>query len=155
MINRVVLTGRLTRDPELRRTSSNMAVASFTIAVDDSYRSANGEKNTLFMNCSIFGVRAENIVKFTRKGSLVGVEGRLNQRKYVRKADNVQVTTIEVIADNVEFLDTRNSNPSGARSGYQSDAAAPAMDNQAEVASETSQGKNLDSIDVIDDDLPF
>lgn len=152
MLNRVILIGRMTRDPELRKTTSGLAVASFAIAVDDSYKQPDGSKNTLFMNCSIFGAKAENVVKFTRKGSLVAVEGRLNQRKYTRKTDNQQMTVVEVIADNVEFLD-----PKGAQSadstGYTPDKTAPAQAKPA--AEEKKDSGNLDSIDVVDDDLPF
>lgn len=143
MLNRVILIGRLTRDPELRKTTSGTAVASFSLAVDDSYKGPNGEKNTLFMNCSVFGARGENVAKFTRKGSLVAVSGRLNQRKYNRKSDNVQMTVTEVICDSVDFLDTKSSNGS----------ATPSNDN--ETVNEEAQGNNLDSIDVVDDDLPF
>jgi single-strand DNA-binding protein len=110
MLNRVILIGRLTRDPELRKTSSGMAVASFAIAVDDNYKQPDGSKNTLFMNVARYsGRRAENVVKFTRKGSLVAVQGRLNQRKYTRKTDNQQISVVEVIADDVEFLDPKGS----------------------------------------------
>ncbi len=144
MLNRVILIGRLTRDPEIRKTTSGTAVASFTIAVDDSYKGPNGEKNTLFMTCSVFGARGENVAKFTRKGSLVCVQGRLNQRKYVRKTDNVQVTTTEVIADGVEFLDPKSQNPQAGVA----DTSSVAQDEQPESG-------NLDSIDVVDDDLPF
>lgn len=143
MLNRVILIGRLTRDPELRKTTSGTAVASFSLAVDDSYKGPNGEKNTLFINCSVFGARGENVAKFTRKGSLVAVSGRLNQRKYNRKSDNVQMTVTEVICDSVDFLDTKSSNGS----------VTPSNDN--ETVAEEAQGNNLDSIDVVDDDLPF
>ena len=85
MVNNVVLVGRLTRDPELRKTSTGMGVASFTIACDDSRKGPNGEKVTIFMNVSVFGNSADTVVKFTRKGSLVGVVGRLTQRKYTRR----------------------------------------------------------------------
>lgn len=144
MLNRAILIGRLTRDPELRKTASGLAVASFTVACDDSYKGPNGEKNTLFMNVSVFGPRGENVAKFTRKGSLVAVQGRLNQRKYTRK-DNVQMTTIELIADGVDFLDPKGTNPSV---GNPAPAPSAPIDAQPE-------GGNLDSIDVVDDDLPF
>jgi single-strand DNA-binding protein len=153
MLNRVVLIGRMTRDPELRKTTSGLAVASFAIAVDDSYKQPDGTKNTLFMNCSIFGNKAENVAKFTRKGSLVAVEGRLNQRKYTRKTDNVQMTVIEVIADNVEFLDPKGASQASDASGYTADKATPAA--PANQANEKKDSGNLDSIDVVDDDLPF
>ena len=145
MLNRVILIGRLTRDPEIRKTASGTAVTSFTLAVDDSYKGPNGEKNTLFINCSVFGARGENVAKFTRKGSLVSVQGRLNQRKYTRKTDNVQVTTIEVIADGVDFLDPKSQN---------SNTSAEASPVASHQEPEPESG-NLDSIDVVDDDLPF
>lgn len=148
MLNRTVLVGRLTRDPELRRTSSQMAVVSFTVAVDDSRKGPNGEKQTLFMSCSMFGNRAENVAKYTRKGSLIAVEGRLSQRKYNRKADGVQVTVIELIADNVEFLDPKGANASsGAPTGDFSQVGGNDF-----VGDE---GAATDTMDVLDDDLPF
>lgn len=143
------MVGRMTRDPELRKTTSGLAVASFAIACDDSYRGANGEKNTIFMNCSIFGNKAENVVKYTRKGSLVAVDGRLNQRKYTRKTDNQQVTVVEIICDNCEFLDPKGANTQGVSDAG---ASAPAANKPAPAKSESG---NLDSIDVVDDDLPF
>ncbi len=144
MLNRIVIIGRLTRDPELRKTPSGISVASFTIASDDPYRSQNGEKNTVFLNCSCFRNIAENVAKFTRKGSLVAVYGRLTQRKYVNR-DNVQVTVTEISADGVEFLEPKSA--SSANDGFVADTAAPSP-----VA---DQGNNADSIDVIEDDLPF
>jgi len=152
MINRVVLVGRLTRDPELRRTASGLAVASFTIAVDDSRKGPNGEKQTIFMPVSVFGNTGENVAKFTRKGSLVGIEGRLTQRKYTRKQDNTQVTSTEIVADGVEFLEPKGSNAASDNNGFTPDKPAP----EAPAADTKKQeGKNLDSIDVVDDDLPF
>ena len=108
MINRVVLVGRLTRDPELRKTI-NSAVASFTIAVDNRLKGPNGEKTTSFIPCVAWNQQAENTVKFVRKGSLVGVEGRLNQRTYDSK-DGRKVQIIEVICDTVQFLEPKGTN---------------------------------------------
>ena len=153
MINRVVLVGRLTRDPELRRTASGLAVASFTIAVDDSRKGPNGEKQTIFMPVSVFGNAGENVAKYTRKGSLVGVEGRLTQRKYVRRTDNVQVTSTEIVADGVEFLEPKGTSAASGNNGYTPDKPAPEA--PASQAQPKQEGKNLDSIDVVDDDLPF
>lgn len=150
MVNSVVLVGRLTRDPELRKTTTTgMSVASFTIAVDDSRKGPNGEKVTIFMPVSVFGNTADTVVKFTRKGSLVGVVGRLTQRKFVNRS-NVEVTSTEVTATQVEFLE-----PKGAKteeSGFSPDAPAPELQNQAASQEES---RNLDSIDIVDDDLPF
>ncbi len=145
MLNRVILIGRLTRDPELRKTASGLSVASFSLAVDDSRKNPDGTKNTLFMNCSLFGVRADTFVKYTRKGSMVSVEGRLQQRKYTNKA-GVQVTTIDTIVDNFDFLDSKGSGTSES-SGYSSQQ-------ETNPAPQQDSG-NLDAIDVVDDDLPF
>jgi len=152
MINRVVLVGRLTRDPELRRTAAGLAVASFTIAVDDSRKGPNGEKQTIFMPVSVFGNTGENVAKFTRKGSLVGIEGRLTQRKYARKQDNVTVTSTEIIADAVEFLEPKGTNAASENNGYSPDKPAPEA---SADSGKKQEGKNLDSIEVVDDDLPF
>lgn len=147
MLNRVILIGRLTRDPELRKTPSNLSVVSFLLAVDDSRKNPDGTKNTLFMNCTLFGVRADTFAKYTRKGSMVSIEGRLQQRKYTNKA-GVQVTVIDTIVDNFDFIDTKGSAPAET-SGYASQPeAAPAPAPQPDSG-------NLDAIDVVDDDLPF
>ncbi|MCQ2799336.1 MAG: single-stranded DNA-binding protein [Bacilli bacterium] len=150
MLNHVILIGRLTRDPELRKTTSGLSVASFTVAVDDTYsRGPNGEKNTLFMGCSIFGNKADNVAKFVRKGSLVAVSGRLNQRKYTNK-DNVQVTVIETIADNVDFLEPKGQSAAGPEDNFRQ--VAP---QQTYSQVDTAASSNLDGLDVVDDDLPF
>lgn len=146
MLNRVILIGRLTRDAELRKTASGLSVASFTVAVDDPRKNPDGTSNTLFMNCTLFGQRADNFVKYTHKGSLVSVEGRLQQRKYTNKA-GVQVTTIETVVDGFDFLEPKSSNGATAES-----ASQPAGFNQTNSASDSG---NLDAIDVVDDDLPF
>ena len=148
MLNHVVLIGRLTRDPESRKTNTGLTVVSFTVAVDDSFKGPNGEKNTLFMNCSIFGTKAENVAKFVRKGSLVAVSGRLNQRKYTNR-DNQQVTVIETIADSVEFLEPKSANGTAADASIRQQA--PAQD----YVDEAADSGNLDGIDVVSDDLPF
>ena len=80
MINRVVIVGRLTRNPELRKTTNNISVASFTVAVDNRMKAADGSKTTSFINCVAWNGLADTLVKFTKKGSLIGVDGRLSQR---------------------------------------------------------------------------
>ena len=82
MINNVVLTGRLTKDVDLRYTSSGTAVGSFSIAVDRQFKNQQGEKETDFINCVIWRKSAENFANFTRKGSLVGIQGRIQTRNY-------------------------------------------------------------------------
>ena len=152
MINCVVLVGRLTRDPELRKTSSGMSVASFTLAVDDSYRGPNGEKVTIFMPITVWGKPADNVAKFTHKGSLVGVNGRLTQRKYTRRNDNVEVSVTEVSASAVEFLDPKDSRSAANSSGYAPDMGSS---EPAPQVNPQTENKNLDSIDIVEDDLPF
>ncbi len=148
MLNKIIMQGRLCADPEIRKTASGQAVASFRLASDDSRKGPNGERLTVFMNCTMWGVRAENFAKFTRKGSQVLIEGRLTQRSYVNKA-GVNVTATEITADNFELLDPKGSSGATA-SGYVSDAAPQAPASQVQPNS-----GNLDSIDVVDDDLPF
>lgn len=142
MLNRIVLTGRLTRDPELRRTANEMAVASFTLAVDDQVKDANGEKTTTFIGVTVWDKQADNVAKFLRKGSLVGVDGRIRQRTFERK-DGTKASVIEVIANHVEFLE-----PKGSREIPNEEII---FDDEPVV----EESKNLDSINVTDDDLPF
>lgn len=111
-MNSVVLIGRLTKDPELRYTSgTQMAVATFTIAIDRPVR-AGGEKQTDFPRVTVFGKQAENCEKFIKKGSLVGIQGRLQTGSY--DGQDGKVYTTDVIADRVEFLSWNNNNNSAA-----------------------------------------
>jgi single-strand DNA-binding protein len=143
MLNRIVLTGRLTRDPELRRTTSAVGVASFTLAVDDNVKGPNGEKSTTFIGVTVWDKQADTVAKFLRKGSLVGVDGRIHQRTFERKTDGTKVSVIEVIANHVEFLE-----PKGTREIPNEEVI---FDDEPEI----DESKNLESIDVADDDLPF
>jgi single-strand DNA-binding protein len=143
MINRVILVGRLTRDPELKRTNSGMSVASFSIAVDNRMKNPDGSRGTTFMNCSIFGAQAENLAKFTRKGALVGVEGSLNQRNFQRQ-DGTKGSAIEVIADRVAFLEPKGNRVEEVNS-----------DTTFDDTPVQNSNNNLDSLDLPDDDLPF
>jgi single-strand DNA-binding protein len=106
MINRVVLVGRLTKDPELRYTNSNIAVATFTLAVDRGFKNAAGEKETDFIPIVTWKKSAENVGKYLHKGSLVGVDGRIQTRNY-EASDGTRRYITEVIADNVRFLDSK------------------------------------------------
>ena len=144
MINNVVLVGRLTRDPELKTTNSGTSVCSFTVAVDNRQKNPDGTKSTSFIPCTAFQQAADNMSKFLKKGSLVGIVGRLNQRSYQNK-DNVKVTVIEVLCDSVQFLEPKGEGRQveNDNSGFESDI--PAQD----------ESKNLDALDLPDDDLPF
>ncbi len=141
MINRVVLVGRLTRDPELRNSGS---IAVFTVAIDN----LGKEKTTSFIPCVVLNAqRAETVGKYAKKGLLVGVEGRLNQRSFVRQ-DGSKGSVIEVICDSVQFLEKRE----GLVANEEMDV--PPFDDMNQTV-ESDDSKNLDSIEITDDDLPF
>ena len=143
MINRVVLVGRLTRDPELKRTNSGTSICSFTVAVDNRQKNADGTRGTSFIPCTVFQQTADNMTKFLRKGSLVGIEGRLSQRSFTRQ-DGTKGSAIEVICDSVQFLEPKSANGTEETVTFESDIPAG-----------NSSEKNLDTLDLPDDDLPF
>ena len=105
MINRVVLVGRMTRDPELRRTNKGDAVTSFTLALNRNYNSADGQQAD-YINCVVWNKIAEATEEYCSKGSLVGVEGRLRSRSY-DNAQGQKVYVVEVMCDSVQFLETK------------------------------------------------
>jgi single-strand DNA-binding protein len=140
MINRVVLVGRLTRDPEIRNSGT---ITVFTVAIDN----LGKEKSTSFIPCVVLNAqRAETVAKFAKKGLLVGIEGRLNQRSFVRQ-DGSKGSTIEVICDNVQFLERRDGPVANE------EMEIPSFDDVTPAAED--ENKNLDSIEITDDDLPF
>lgn len=147
MLNRVVLVGRLTRDPELRSTNGGMFVVSFTIAFDEYHGKAeNRERKSCFVNCTVFGSAAENMSKFTKKGSLVGVDGHLTVRSYETR-DNRKVSSVEIICDSLQFLDRRSDDASTAQNTTNDVARS-----EETIEPETN---NIDGIDIAEDDLPF
>lgn len=109
MLNRAILIGRLTKDPELRYTPNGVAVASFTLAVDRSWLNQQGEKETDFIPIVVWRKQAENCANYIGKGSLVAVEGRIQVRTYDTKEGQRRWVT-EIVADNVRFLDKRGNN---------------------------------------------
>ena len=143
MINRVVLVGRLTRDPELKRTASGSSFALFTVAVDNRTKNPDGTKTTTFVSCVAFQQTADLMVRYTRKGALIGVEGRLNQRTFQRQ-DGTKGSAIEVLCDNVQFLEPKSDRAEEAETPVFDDTPADSVDS-----------RNLDTLDLPDDDLPF
>lgn len=123
MLNRALLVGRLTRDPELRRTSNGKAVTSFNLAVERNFKSDDQEAD--FINCVCWGKIAENTERYCSKGSMVSVDGRIQTRNY----DNNQgqkIYVTEVIADSVQFINTkRDSNTATAAPQPQSNSYVP------------------------------
>ena len=153
MINSIVIVGRLTADPDLRTTPSGMQVASFRIANDDGSRGPNGEKNTVYINCTLFGKQAQTLQRFFRKGSLIGVTGRLSQRTYVNK-QNVNVTVTEIIANRIDFVDSKgNSDAASNNNGYTPDYMP--QNEPAPQAQPAPSGDNLDELDFPEDDFSF
>jgi len=116
MLNRVILIGRLTKDPELRYTPNGVAVASFTLAVDRSRPNQQGERETDFIPVVVWQKQAENCANYIGKGSLVAVDGRLQVRTYDAK-DGQRRWVTEVIAESVRFLDKRGSGSGGSGAG--------------------------------------
>ena len=152
-MNSVVLIGRLTRDPETRYTSgSQMAVCSFTIAIDRVTRQGE-EKKTDFPRITVFGKQAENCERFLKKGRLVGVQGRLQTGSYTNK-DGATVYTTDVVADRVEFLewgDRQTSSDGFGQQSYSAPQAAPEV--QAQPAAQ--EDFTPDGFTAIEEDIPF
>lgn len=145
-MNRVVLVGRLTKDPELRYTPNGVPVATFTLAVNRTFTNQQGEREADFINCVIWRKPAENVANFLKKGSLAGVDGRVQTRSYDGQ-DGKKVYVTEILAESVQFLD-----PKSGGQGQQ----------QQQNTQQTSQTRvNEDpfaagqTIDINDDDLPF
>ncbi len=148
MINRVVLTGRLTRDPELKTTQNGLSVASFTIAVNKQYTDANGNRGADFINCVIWRKPAENLCKYTHKGSLIGIDGRLQTRNY--EGNNGQkVFVTEVVVDSFSLLEPKNESQSSNNNGYSNNSSANTATEPDPFAG------SGDTVDISDDDLPF
>src|SRR5690625_4876638 len=108
MMNRAVLVGRLTRDPDLRYTPNGVAVANFTLAVNRPFTNQQGNRDADFINCVVWRRQAENLANYMRKGSQIGVDGRLQSRSYEGQ-DGKTVFVTEVVADNVQFLESKGA----------------------------------------------
>ena len=104
-INRVVLAGRLTKDPELKYSGSGVAMCRFTVAVNRQFKK-DGQDEADFINCLCFNKTAENLANFQKKGSLIGVDGRIQTGKYTN-ADNQTVYTTDVVAESIQFLESK------------------------------------------------
>lgn len=153
MINRVVLTGRLTRDLELRRTQSGTSVVSFTLAVDRNFR-REGQPEADFINCVAWNRQAETMAQYLHRGSLIGVDGRLQTRNYEnQQGQRVYVT--EVVVDNFTFLESRAQSQQNAAS-YTSTPmpSQPQSQQPMDSSFDTSFDEN-DTLDIASDDLPF
>ena len=163
MLNHIVIMGRLTRDPELRRTGSGIAVASFTVAVDRDFGGRDGgEKETDFIDCVAWRQTGEFVSKYFTKGSMIVVSGRLQIRNWTDKEGNKR-RSAEVVADNVYFGDSKRD-AAGDNSGYSpapsygySAPAAPAAGSSHGYAAPAAPAPASDFSMIEDDDsqLPF
>ena len=168
MINNVVLVGRMTRDAELRYTPSNVAVATFSLAVSRNFKGANGERETDFINCVIWRQQAENLANWAKKGALIGITGRIQTRNYEnQQGQRVYVT--EVVADNFQILEsraTREGQSGGSYNGEFNNNSSFGGSSNGGFSSQPSQqtpnfGRdespfgNSNPMDISDDDLPF
>ena len=123
MLNHITIMGRLTKDVELRRTDSGVAVASFTVAVDRDFKSNNGEKETDFINCVAWKGTGEFVSKYFSKGKMAVVDGRLQMRNWTDKDGNKR-TSAEVVANNVYFGDSKKEDSGN----FESTSAIPTVD---------------------------
>lgn len=172
MINRVVLVGRLTKDPELKYTQTGIAVTRFTLAVNRAFANAQGEREADFITCVAWRKQAENIANYLRKGSLAGVDGRIQTGSFEGQ-DGKRVYTTEVVADSTQFLEPRSANqerqqtPStGGAPSYNAPAQQQGQGNNNQQSYQPNQQNTtrVDNdpfqpgggpIEVTDDDLPF
>lgn len=144
-INNTVLVGRLTKDPDLRYTGNGTAVATFTLAVNRSFKNQNGEYEADFINCVIWRKSAENLANLAHKGSQIGVVGRIQTRNYENKQGQ-RVYITEVVADNFQLLEPKNQSQgqNNRDTEYQ----------RHQRRNEASYEANMDDLDP-SDELPF
>ncbi|MDD3129272.1 MAG: single-stranded DNA-binding protein [Candidatus Izemoplasmatales bacterium] len=138
MFNKVVLIGRLTRDPELRYTPNNIPVCTFSLAVNRPFQSNTNDKNADFFNCTAWRKQAENVAKYVNKGSMVAIEGRLQTRDYMDEKINARRYVTEIVCDSVVFLDTKSQ-------GTENDYNDKTQDDDVDTG----------NFNNIEDDLPF
>lgn len=138
MINNVTIVGRLTRDPELRYTPSNIAITTFNMAVNRNFKNQAGDREADFINCMIWRQQAENLASWAKKGALIGITGRIQTRSY----DNQQgqrVYVTEVVADTFQLLEKRDNSA-----------------NQSNIEDQMPASfRATNPLDISDDDLPF
>ena len=176
MINRVVLVGRLTKDPEYRVTPSGVQVATFTLAINRTFTNSQGEREADFINCVVFRGPAENVNNYLSKGSLAGGEGRLQSRSYENQ-EGLRDYVTEVVCDSVQFLEPKGANQRQSGNDNQSynqnnnefqnygqDFGGNQQQGQKAPSNQQSNNNQQSSnpfanangpIDISDDDLPF
>ena len=163
MINNIVLVGRMTKDAELRYTASQVAVATFTLAVNRRFKEQNGERETDFINCVIWRQSAENLANWAKKGTLIGITGRIQTRNYEnQQGQRVYVT--EVVAESFQVLESRATREGGSTGSFNdgfnnntsssNSYSAPAQQTPNFERDDSPFG-NSNPMDISDDMLPF
>ncbi|EAG4438312.1 single-stranded DNA-binding protein [Listeria monocytogenes] len=159
-MNRVVLVGRLTKDPDLRYTPAGVAVATFTLAVNRTFTNQNGEREADFINCVVWRKPAENVANFLKKGSMAGVDGRVQTRNY-EDNDGKRVYVTEIVAESVQFLESKQNGAGGSTSNNNQSETNYSNDNKTS-SYRADRSQNGDSfanegapVDINPDDLPF
>lgn len=155
-MNRVVLVGRLTKDPELRYTPNGVPVATFTLAVNRNFKKENGDQEADFINVVVWRKPAENTANFLKKGSLAGVDGKVQTRNYEGQ-DGKRVYVTEILAESVQFLEPKSQNAGGnsqRNTNTSGNKQNSSQGNYKRVDDDpfANDGK---TVDISDDDLPF
>ena len=161
-MNRVVLVGRLTKDPELKRTTADIPVVQFTLAVDRQFSNQSGERQADFISCVVWRQPAENLAKYQHKGSMIAVEGRLQVRTY-EDAGGVKRYVTEVVCDQIQFLEKIGNREGGYNdvNTYDIPSQAPKQISNDHYSYDNSKDdndpfKNINELSSIsDDDVPF
>ena len=149
-MNKVILIGRLTKDPELRKTPTDVSVVQFTIAVNRAFQQ-NGERQADFINCIAWRAQAENLARYIKKGGQIAVEGSIQTRSF-DDANGVRKYVTEVVCSQITFLESKKSD-----SGYNdlSQLEVPPMRENNSFSQESPFGDLKSTFDISDDDLPF
>jgi single-strand DNA-binding protein len=151
MLNRVVLVGRITHDPEIKRTQADIPVVNFQLAVNRLYAKNDTDQQADFIRIVAWRRQAELIGQYVRKGALIGIDGRLQSNSYDDPTSGQRRTTFEVVADSVQFLESRSDGASASPSSY----AEPSQGSYQNYQEAPSQRSAPPVIDIDDDDLPF
>ena len=151
MINRVIIVGRLTRDPELRTTPNGVNVLTFTLAFDNKNKNADGTRGTSFINCTAWRQLADFVSKYCKKGSQVGVEGSLQERKFQRR-DGSNASVIEIQVDGVTLLGAKQGNTTSINNSNSQQTSTSGFEQDSLLSDDDILGGDDD---LADDDLPF
>ena len=167
MMNKVILIGRLTKDPELRRSTTGMAVCNFSVAVNRGFAGQNNEPQTDFINCVCFDKQAENLSRYMTKGRLISVDGRIQTRNYDNQ-EGKRVYVTEVVATNIQYLESKNATQ-GTTTNYSNNNSynnAPSNNDVSPFDFEQPSTPTVEvdndpfasfgeSVEISDNDLPF